>query len=100
MDISALSQYKSWDYKISLMSKILSKIKLIYILFHTQLEVLKNYLNKNLKKDFIWEAKTAVEFSILFIPKKNKKLKLYINYRKLNTITIKNKYLLLNIGEF
>ena len=81
------------------MSKILSKIGPIYILFHTQLEALRNYLDENLKKDFIWEIKIVTEFLILFIPKKDEKLRLYIDYRKLNVITIKNKYPLLNIGE-
>ena len=34
---------------------------------------------------------------ILFIKKKNRLLKLYINYKKLNVISIKNKYLILLI---
>ena len=99
-DISALSEYKSWDHKISLILGTLSKIEPIYILFYTQLKTLKNYLDKNLRKNFIKKAKIIIGFFILFIPKKDKKLKLYINYRKLNVIIIKNKYLLLNIGEF
>ena len=82
------------------MLKILSKIGPIYILFHTQLEILKNYLDKNLKKNFIQKTKITAEFSILFVPKKDKKLRFYMNYRKLNVFMIKNKYLLLNIGEF
>ena len=81
------------------MAKILSKIGPIYVLFYIKLEILKNYLDKNLKKDFIKKEKTTIEFLILFVLKKNEKLRLYINYKKLNTITIKNKYLLLNIGE-
>jgi len=36
---------------------------------------------------------------IIFIPKKDKTLYLYINYRALNKITIKNCYPLLLIGE-
>ena len=98
-DIFVLLQYKSWDHKISLIAKILSKIELIYTLFYTELETLRNYLNKNLKKDFIQKVKMTAEFSILFILKKNEKLRLCVNYRKLNTITIKNKYLLSNIRE-
>ena len=82
------------------MSEILSKIGPIYILSHIQLEILKNYLDENLKKSFIWEAKITAEFLILFILKKDKKFRFYINYRKLNAITIKDKYLLLNIKEF
>ena len=97
--MSALPQHKSWNHKISLISETLSKIGPIYVLFHTQLETLRNYLDKNLKKSFIWETKTIAEFLILFVPKKNKKLRFYVNYRKLNVIIIKNKYLLLNIGE-
>ena len=81
------------------MTKILSKIGSIYILFYTKLEIIRNYLDKNLKKSFIQKIKIIVEFLILFILKKNKKLRLCVNYRKLNIITVKNKYLLSNIRK-
>ena len=97
--MSVLPQYKSWDHKISLIIKILSKIGPIYALFYTELEILKNYLDKNLKKRFIQKTKTIVEFFILFVPKKDRKLRLYINYRKLNIIIVKNKYPLSNIKK-
>jgi hypothetical protein len=35
----------------------------------------------------------------MFVPKKNKKLQLCVNFWKLNDITIKNRYLLPNISE-
>ena len=35
----------------------------------------------------------------MFAPKKDGKLRLYVDYRKLNDITIKNRYPLPNIGE-
>ena len=97
--MSALSQHKSWDHKIPLISKILPKIGPIYALSHIQLETLRNYLDKNLKKSFIRETKTTAEFLILFISKKDEKLRLCIDYRKLNAIMIKNKYPLSNIGK-
>ena len=78
---------------------ILSKIEPIYTLFHTQLEILRNYLDKNLKKEFIRKVKIIVEFLILFVLKKDGKLRFYMNYRKLNIIMIKNKYPLLNIRK-
>ena len=81
------------------MIKIFSKIRPIYILFYTELETLRNYLDKNLKKNFIREVKMTAEFLILFILKKDGKLRLCMNYRKLNVITVKDKYLLLNIGK-
>ena len=36
---------------------------------------------------------------ILFIPKKNRSLKLYIDYKDLNKITIKDRYSLLLINK-
>ena len=37
---------------------------------------------------------------ILFVLKKNEIFRLCVNYRKLNNITIKNRYSLFNINEF
>ena len=62
------------------MSETLSKIGPIYPLSYTQLKILRNYLDKNLKKDFIQETKILTEFFILFIPKKDRQLRLYIDY--------------------
>ena len=53
------------------MLEILPKIRPIYLLFYTQLKTLRNYLNKNFKKDFIRETKILIEFSVLFVLKKN-----------------------------
>ena len=66
-----LSKYKFWDHKILLISEILSKIGPIYLLFYIQLRFLRNYLNKNLKKDFIQKTKIVIEFFILFVLKKD-----------------------------
>ncbi len=73
--------------------------KSIYILFKKKLEVLREYLTKNKKKKFIKKFQLQTEYPILFVSKKNKILYLYINYRKLNNIIIKNQYLLFNISE-
>ena len=82
------------------MIRILPKIGPIYVLSYTKLKILRDYLDENLKKDFIQKTKIIIGFLILFVLKKDRKLRLYVNYRKLNTITIKDKYLLLNIEEF
>ena len=54
----------------------------------------------NEKKEFIRKSKFSTEYSILFVFKKNEKLRLCVDYRKLNEITIKNRYSLFNIKEF
>ena len=54
----------------------------------------------NLKKKFIKKFELSTKYSIFFTLKKNDKFHLYVDYRKLNDITIKNKYSLFNINEF
>lgn len=56
-------------------------------------------MDENLAKGFIRKSESLAGVPILFVPKKNRKLRLYVDYRKLNAITIKNRYLLPNISE-
>jgi hypothetical protein len=64
-----------------------------------ELVSIQEYTNINIKKGFIRPSELLVGYPIIFVPKKNRKLRLYINYQKLNNITIKNYYLLPNIAE-
>ena len=57
-------------------------------------------MNTNLKKKFIKKFESSTKYSIFFTFKKNDKFRLCVDYRKLNDITIKNKYSLFNINEF
>ncbi len=74
-------------------------MRLIYTLLENELGVFRGYINKNFKKEFIREFKLLVDYLILFVVKKDRSLRLYINYRKLNDIIIKNRYPLLNINK-
>ena len=60
---------------------------------------MKNYFLKNLILKYIRELINLIKIFILFIFKKNKNLRLYINYRELNIIIIKNHYLFFLIDE-
>ena len=53
-------------------------------------DYLKEYINKLLKKGFIRPLESPILYNILFIDKKDKGLRPYINFRKLNKIIIKN----------
>jgi hypothetical protein len=64
-----------------------------------ELQELKAYINKNIKKGFIRLSKSPARYSVMFVPKKNRKLQLCVNFQKLNDITIKNWYPLPNIRE-
>ena len=51
---------------------------------------LKKFVKKNLKKGYIQPLQLLAGYLVLFIPKKNRKLRMYIDYRQLNNIIKKN----------
>ena len=53
---------------------------------------MKEFLEENLAKGFIRESKSPVGTPILFAPKKDGSLRLYVDYRGLNSIIVKNRY--------
>ena len=57
-----------------------------------KLAILKEYINKNLKRGFIKELTLRVKALVLFVLKKDKRLQLVVNYCKLNNVIIKDKY--------
>ena len=57
-----------------------------------KLDALRQYLKENMRKEFIKESQSLIDYSILFILKSNKSLKLYVNYQALNNIIVKNSY--------
>jgi hypothetical protein len=64
----------------------------IYNLSLIELKVLKSYIEDNLTKDFITPSVFSSSAPILFIKKKDDELRLCVDYRDLNVVTIKNKY--------
>jgi hypothetical protein len=61
--------------------------------------MLRKYINKNLIKRYIRSSKSLAKFAVLFVLKKDGKLRIYVDYKKLNNIIIKNRYTLLLIHE-
>ena len=72
----------------------------IYSLKPVELEILKTYIETNLANNFIRPSKSPAGAPILFNQKFNESFWLYVNYRGLNNLTIKNQYPLLLIEEF
>jgi hypothetical protein len=60
---------------------------------------LKEFIKENLKKEYIQLLQLLVGYLVLFILKKNGKLRMCINYRQLNSIIKKDRYPLLLILE-
>ena len=64
-----------------------------------ELETLKTYIETNLANGFIRPSKSPAGAPILFVRKSDGSLRLCVNYRGLNNLTIKNRYPLPLIGE-
>ena len=71
----------------------------IYSLGPVELETLKTYIKTNLANGFIRPSKSPAGAPILFNRKSDRSLRLCMDYRGLNNITIKNRYPLSLIGE-
>ena len=64
----------------------------IYNLSQDELATLKEYIDENLAKGFIRHSKSLASASIIFVKKKDGSLRMCVDYRGLNKITIKNRY--------
>ena len=60
---------------------------------------MKTYIKNNLASNFIRSSKSSAKIPIFFDKKPDESLRLYINCRDLNNLTIKNRYFLSLIGE-
>jgi len=94
-----LSLYKRTNHTIDFLFNVIPFYRSIYPLSSKEFQMLRKYLDNFLKKQQIKSFKNLIEASILFIPKKDNSLHLYINYRRFNSIIIKNRYLLLFISK-
>ena len=63
------------------------------------MKALKDYLNKMLAAGKIRQSKSPAGAPILFVKKKDRSLRLCINYRGLNRVTVKDRIPLPLIGE-
>ena len=66
----------------------------------TELKELKLQLQELLEKGFIQPSVSPWGAPVIFIKKKDGTLRLCIDYRQLNKLAVKNKYLLPRIDDF
>ena len=87
------------EHAIELIDKKQPPYDPIYILSAVELEILKTYIKTHLMTGFIQLFKSLVCASIFCDKKFDGSLRLCIDYRGLNNLTIKNWYLLPLIGK-
>ena len=71
----------------------------LYNLSNNELEVLRTYLDDALGKGWIRHSVSPAGAPILFVPKKDGGLRLCVDYRALNKVTVKNRHPLPLISE-
>ena len=66
---------------------------------HLELKELKVKMEELVNKGFVRPSNSPWGAPVLFVKKKDGSLRLYIDYRELNKVTIRNQYLLTRIDD-
>ena len=94
-----LPEHQPWDHTIPLVDGKQPPFGPIYPLSEFELRSLREYLDENIRKGFIRPSSSPAGAPILFAKNKNGSLRLCVDYRGLNAITVKNRYPLPLIPE-
>ena len=86
----SLSVRGSHDHVIDLKLRQQPLFEKLYSMFSVKLNVLKVYLDNVIKADIIHKSISSAASPVMFVLKLNSSLQLIIDYRHLNSITIKN----------
>lgn len=94
-----LPPHRMYDISIDLIPGSQLYFGPIYSLTVTELKALKEYIEENIRKGFIRKSKSPAGAPILFVKKHDGTLRLCVDYRRLNAITIRNSYPLPRIND-
>jgi hypothetical protein len=89
-----LPLHRSEDYYIELIPGGKLPFRPLYRMSCKELIALQEWLNKNLRKGFIRPSSLPIASPVLFVKKPGGGFRFYIDYRALNNITVKDRYLL------
>jgi hypothetical protein len=94
-----LPQYKSSDHAIPIVEGKEPPYGPLYTLSSRELQLLREYIEEALRRGWIRHSTSPAGAPILFVPKKDGTLRLCVDYRGLNNVTIKDRCPLPLIGE-
>ena len=98
-EANKLPEHRPYDHEIPLKPGTTPPWGPIYSLSPEELKVLREYIQDNLRKRFIQHSQSPCAAPILFAKKPDGGLRLCVDYRGLNQITIRNRYPLPLINE-
>jgi hypothetical protein len=94
-----LPPHRSIDHRIELIPGSTPPSRPVYRMSPVELDELKKQLTELLNHGFIRPSKSPYGAPVLFVKKKDGTIRMCIDYRMLNKITIKNKYPLPRVDE-
>lgn len=94
-----LPSSNAYDHAIDLVPGAHVPYGPIYPLSQKELQVLRQYIDENVKNGRIRPSKSPAGAPILFVPKPDGTLRLCVDYRGLNKVSVKNRYPLPLISE-
>jgi len=98
-DFDILPEHRQWDYTIELVPGSEPKLLKVYPLSPVEQKKLDSFLEENLHTRQICPSKSPMAAPVFFIKKKDSSLQLVQDYRALNSMIVKNKYLFPLISE-
>ncbi|POS82307.1 hypothetical protein EPUL_006356, partial [Erysiphe pulchra] len=99
LESCVLPPHRNIDHKIVLKDGAQPPFGKLYGMTREELIALREWLHENLSKGFIRASSSSAASPVLFVKKPNGKLRLCMDYRALNEITIKNRYPIPLISE-
>ncbi len=94
-----LPSHRPYDHKIELIGEGTSPRSRLYHMSGYKLQKVKDYLIEHLNKGFISSSSASYASLILFVEKKDDSLRFCVDYRKLNALIKRDRYLLPLIDE-
>ena len=91
-DLHGLPPKREIEFEITLIPNTYPISIPPYHLSHVELEEHKKQLEELIEKRFIKSSTSPWEALVLFAKKKDGSMRMCIDYRKLNQVTVKNKY--------
>ncbi|KAI3672437.1 hypothetical protein L6452_38525 [Arctium lappa] len=98
-DLTALPPDRQVEFRIDLMSGAAPIARVPYHLASSEMKEMMTQLQELLDKGFIRPSTSPWGAPVLFVKKKDGSMRMCINYRELNKVTVKNKYPLPRIDD-
>ena len=92
VELERIPVRKPWDYAINLREDFVPRKGRIYLISREKKEKIREFVEEQLRKEYLQLSKLLQTPPVFFVEKKNRKKRIVQDYRYLNKGTIKNNY--------